>query len=89
MARPSFGGSTRPQVSTGDVVPDRNGDVDNVERLEAEARVCMWEMSRIEPRGFDSIKRREALHREFDALVDRWAESRLLQALERISKEPA
>lgn len=70
-------------------MPSRNDDVDNVERLEAECRVVMWAHSRIEPRGFDSIKERERLHREFDDLVDRWATSRLMQALERIAQESA
>lgn len=70
-------------------VPDRNSDVDNPERLEAEARVIMWEHSRVKPRGFDSIKEREALHREFDTICDRWAESRLLAALARVSTDDA
>ncbi len=70
-------------------MPDRNSDVDNPDRLEAEARFVMWEHSQVLPRGFDSIKRREKLHREFDSIVDRWAESRLLEAIARISKESA
>jgi len=67
----------------------RNDDVNNIERLEAEARVIMWQHSQIQPRGFDTRKQRERLHREFDEVVDRWAESRLMQALERVSQESA
>jgi hypothetical protein len=73
---------------------DRNSDIDNPERLEAEARVIMWEHSRIDPDGFDpSCPRRERqaerarLHREFDTVIDRWATSRLLRALANISGE--
>lgn len=69
---------------------DRNTEVDDPKRLEAEARVVMWEMSRIDPNQWghrgENAKARERLHREFDALVDRWAVSRLLEALARISE---
>ena len=76
-------------------MPDRNGDVNNVERLEAEARVVMWQHSQIThpsihdpnvPRNKRAAARLR-LHNEFDAIVDRWAVSRLLAALERISRE--
>jgi hypothetical protein len=69
---------------------NRNADVDNPERLEAQARVIMWELSRIPkpdeydprvPRN-DRRKAREALLAEFDAVVDRRAVSLLMQALE-------
>lgn len=67
-------------------MPDRNSDVDDPERLEAAVRAAMYHHSRIAPRGWESIRQRETIHREIDADLDRWAESRLLQALARISE---
>ena len=66
---------------------NRNADVDNPKRLEAEVRAAMWHHSQIKPRGFDSIRRRAEIHREIDDLLDRWAVSRLMEAIERVSKE--
>ena len=66
---------------------NRNADVDNPARLEAEIRSAMFHHSQIKPRGFDSIRRRAEIHREVDQLLDRWAESRLMLALENVSKE--
>lgn len=71
---------------------NRNADVNNVERLEAEARVICWQMSQIphpdlyvagQPRA-ERARERERLHREFDEVVDRWATSRLMLALEHL-----
>ena len=77
-------------------MPSRNADVDNPERLEAEIRAAMFHHSRIRPDGFDFLaSRRDRLaaraqiHAEIDDLLDRWATSRLLLALERISQESA
>lgn len=73
----------------------RNDDVDNVERLEAECRVICWQHSQIphpdiyvpgSPRA-DRARERDRLHREFDTVVDRWAMSRLIQAIARISQD--
>lgn len=54
----------------------------------------MWQHSRIDPNGFNPDFPREErqaararLHREFDELIDRWATSRLLQAIANISGE--
>ena len=66
---------------------NRNADVDNPKRLEAEVRAAMWHHSQIKPRGFDSTRRRAEIHREIDDLLDRWAVSRLMEAIERVSKE--
>ena len=66
---------------------NRNADVDNPKRLEADVRAAMWHHSQIKPRGFDSIRRRAEIHREIDDLLDRWAVSRLMEAIERVSKE--
>ena len=71
-------------------MPDRNGDLNDPERLEAEARVICWQHSRIPhpdlyvagyPRA-QRARERARLHAEFDEVVDRWATSRLLIALE-------
>lgn len=73
---------------------DRNTDIDNPDRLEAEAQVIMWEHSRIDPNGFDPNwprqerkAERARLHAEFDKIADRWATSRLLKALAKVSGE--
>lgn len=71
---------------------NRNADVDNLARLEAEARVIMWQHSQIphpsiyvagNPRA-TRAKERARLHREFDEIIDRWDVSRLLIALEHL-----
>jgi hypothetical protein len=75
-------------------MPDRNSDVDNIERLEAEARVICWQHSRIPhpdiyvagyPRA-QRAKERAALREDFDDVTDRWAVSKLLKSIERISE---
>lgn len=63
-------------------MPDRNGDLNDPKRLEAEVRAAMWHHSQIPARGFDSQRDRAKIHREIDELLDRWAVSRLLIALE-------
>ena len=42
------------------------------EELEAEVRVLMARHAAIVARGFDSVKKREGIHRKVDALLDEW-----------------
>lgn len=67
---------------------NRNADVDSPARLEAEIRAAMFHHSRIAPRGWDTKAQREKIHTKIDDLLDRWATSRLLAALEAVDQEP-
>lgn len=40
--------------------------------VEAAARVLMAKHASIEPRGFDSIRERQLLHKRIDALIDEY-----------------
>lgn len=46
---------------------------DDLEEVEAITRRLMAEHKAIEARGFDSTKRRAAIHRRVDALLDEWS----------------
>ena len=45
----------------------------DLEHVEADIRKAMAEHAAIQPRGFDSIKARESLHRKIDAWFDEYA----------------
>lgn len=72
----------RPTRMTARDMANRNADVNDPKRLEAEIRAAMWHHSQITPRGFDSVRDRAKIHAEIDDLLDRWAISRLMIALE-------
>jgi hypothetical protein len=44
-----------------------------LDHIEAEARRTMAEHAAIEPRGWDSKRRRAELHEAVDVLLDQWA----------------
>lgn len=48
-------------------------DTPDLARIEAKVRLRMRMHADIKPRGFDSIRERDGLHREIDALLDQHA----------------
>ncbi|MAE64141.1 MAG: hypothetical protein CMJ18_07680 [Phycisphaeraceae bacterium] len=57
------------------------GAIDNtqaLEFLEAYARYAMHEHAAIEPRGYDSARRRAEIHADIDATLDKIAEYKAL-----------
>lgn len=73
---------------------NRNADVNNPARIRAEILAAMFEHSQIDPTGFDPARSREdrrrrraEIHAEIDGLLDEWAISRLLLALEHATTE--
>ena len=55
-------------------------DMSNADDLRAMALQAMAEHAAIAPRGFDSIRRRDDLHRQVDDLIDDWALESLAEA---------
>lgn len=67
---------------------NRNSDVDDPVRLEAEIRAAMFHHSQVDSRGgFESQRERERIHAEIDELLDRRRVSLELQAIARVSKK--
>lgn len=74
---------------------NRNTDMNDPAYLRAKVEAAMFHHSQINPNGFSPLisrekrrARRAEIHDEIDRLLDEWATSRLLLALEHISQDP-